>query len=121
MNPHKNVPSHFAVCVNNSRYPASLALYKIYRVLPDEDATRNGELRVLDESGEDYLYPADHFMPIEVPSAVEQAISKSPLVIQKTEEASVLDLLVSQAEDLGPKDLSMNVDYYLYGLPKRGD
>ncbi len=64
----------FAVCINNSEYPASLELYKIYRVLPDDDVAANGDLRVIDEGGEDYLYPADYFIPIEVPKAVEEAI-----------------------------------------------
>lgn len=51
----------FAVCVDNSEYPASLELHKIYRVLPDQDAERDGDLRVVDESDEDYLYPATYF------------------------------------------------------------
>ena len=54
----------FAVCVNNSEYPVSLELPKIYRVLPDEDAEKDGDLRVIDESGEDYSYPADWFMKL---------------------------------------------------------
>ncbi|MBI2876695.1 MAG: hypothetical protein HYY20_07420 [Candidatus Tectomicrobia bacterium] len=64
----------FAVCINNADYPASLELYKIYRVIPDEDAATDGDLRVIDESGEDYLYPADYFVFIELPEAVEQAL-----------------------------------------------
>lgn len=56
-----NSTRQFAICINNSEYPASLELRKIYRVLPDEDAQRDGDLRVIDESGEDYLYPADCF------------------------------------------------------------
>ena len=67
-------PSHFAVCINNVDYLASLELHKIYRVLPDEEAAKDGDLRVIDESGEDYLYPADYFVLIEVPKAVEQAL-----------------------------------------------
>ena len=55
----------FAICVDNSEYPASLELHKIYRVLPDEDVAQDGDLRVIDESGEDYLYPADYFVVIE--------------------------------------------------------
>ena len=51
----------FVVCINNTEYPASLELHKIYRVLADEDARREGDLRVVDESGEDYLYPAEWF------------------------------------------------------------
>lgn len=64
----------FAVCIENAGYPASLELYKIYRVLPDEEATRNGDTRIIDESGEDYLYLASCFVKIEVPLAVERAI-----------------------------------------------
>jgi len=62
----------FVVCVRNDDYQASLELRKIYRVLPDEKAKKKALLRVLDESGEDYLYPTDFFVPIEVP---EEALS----------------------------------------------
>jgi hypothetical protein len=64
----------FVVCVNNSEYPASLELHKIYRVIPDEDATNDGDMRVIDESGEDYLYPTDWFVFVELPDAVEQSV-----------------------------------------------
>jgi hypothetical protein len=64
----------YAVCVNNSEYPASLELHKIYRVIPDEDAATDGDIRVIDESGEDYLYPANWFAMIELPEAVEQSL-----------------------------------------------
>ena len=57
----------FAICVDNSEYPASLELHKTYRVLPDEDAQKDGDLRVVDESGEDYLFPADYFVLVELP------------------------------------------------------
>lgn len=64
----------FAVCVDNSEYPASLELHKIYRVLPDEEAESDGDLRVIDESGEDYLYPAEYFVLAELPQAVEKSL-----------------------------------------------
>lgn len=64
----------FAVCINNPGYPASLELYKIYRVLPDKYAEKDGDLRIIDESGEDYLYSASYFVPIKVPERVEQAL-----------------------------------------------
>lgn len=67
----------FAVCVDNSEYPASLELHKIYRVLPDEDAATDGDLRVLDESGEDYLYPADYFVMLELPQEVKEALLRA--------------------------------------------
>jgi hypothetical protein len=64
----------FAICINNSGYPASLELHKIYRVLPDEDAEQDGDLRVIDESGEDYLYPADYFMMLDLPREVQRVL-----------------------------------------------
>ncbi len=60
----------FAICVNNSGYPASLELYKVYRVLSDEVAEVEGDMRVIDESGEDYIYPADRFVLIDLPQKV---------------------------------------------------
>ena len=70
----KNTSPQFAICVNNSEYPVSLELHKIYRVLPDEDAEQDGDLRVIDESGEDYLYPADAFMILELPRDVQRVL-----------------------------------------------
>ena len=67
----------FAVCINNDDYEASLELHKIYRVLPDEDAAADGDIRVVDESGEDYLYPADWFVFIELPHALEKSLSRA--------------------------------------------
>ena len=59
MKTRKTSTPQFAICVDSSEYPASLELHKIYRVLPDEEAAKDGDLRVIDESGEDYLYPAE--------------------------------------------------------------
>ena len=67
----------FVICVNNTDYPVSLELFKVYRVLPDEDAAKDGDIRVIDESGEDYLYPAEYFVVIEVPHVVEQALLRA--------------------------------------------
>lgn len=67
----------FAVCVNNADYEVSLELHKIYRVLPDDDAAAHGDLRVIDESGEDYLFSADRFVPIVVPEAVQKSLLKA--------------------------------------------
>lgn len=64
----------FAVCVNNAEYPASLELHKIYRVLPDEDAEVDSDLRIVDESGEDYLYPAEYFVLTELPRSVQKSL-----------------------------------------------
>lgn len=66
----------FAVCVRNDGYEASLERNKIYAVLADEAAARDGDLRVVDESGEDYLFAADRFVAIEVPAAVRASLPK---------------------------------------------
>ena len=66
----------FVVCIDNSDYEASLELHKIYPVVPDPDAAGDGDLRIVDESGEDYLYAASRFVAIEVPEALERAIHK---------------------------------------------
>ena len=62
------------VCVNNKNYQASLEPRKIYQAIPDSGAARHRLLRVIDESGEDYIYPRDFFLPIELPKAVERAV-----------------------------------------------
>ena len=56
---------HVAMCVCNDDYPASLELRKLYRVIEDEFAAEHGLIRVIDESGEDYLYPDDFFVRTE--------------------------------------------------------
>ena len=56
----------YVVCVSNKGYRASLVVRRLYRVLHDEEASRRGLIRVIDESGEDYLYPADMFVAIEL-------------------------------------------------------
>ena len=72
MNTEKS-QAEFVVCINNEGYPASLELRKIYRTLPDEKAKKHTMLRVVDESGEDYLYPESFFVPINLPQAAEEA------------------------------------------------
>src|SRR5882724_11619665 len=67
----------FAVCVDNDGYEASLERNKIYVVLPDKDAENDGDLRVVDESGEDYLFSADRFVAIDVPAAVKASLLKA--------------------------------------------
>ena len=67
----------FVACINNEGYPASLELHKIYRVVPDKDAAADEDLRVIDESGEDYLYPASYFAPIKVPAAVKESLLRA--------------------------------------------
>ncbi len=64
----------FAVCIKNDGYAVSLERHKIYRVLPDEEALADRELRIIDESGEDYLFPRDWFMLVELPETLKQSL-----------------------------------------------
>ncbi|GAB4499438.1 MAG: hypothetical protein OHK0052_14480 [Anaerolineales bacterium] len=72
----------FAVCIQNAAYPVSLELHKIYRIIPDESAAQDGDLRVIDESGEDYLYPAACFIVIPLPRQTAQILAHSFAPIQ---------------------------------------
>lgn len=63
----------FVVCIENKNYPASLEFGKIYRVVADEKAARHNLIRVVDESGEDYLYAEKSFAAIELPQVAEDA------------------------------------------------
>lgn len=64
----------FVVCLRNEGYEVSLERHKIYQALPDADAARHRQIRIIDESGEDYLYPASYFARIELPQAVRKAV-----------------------------------------------
>jgi len=65
---------HFMICVNNRGYEASIEIRKIYEVLTDRAAEKHQQIRVIDESGEDYLYPVDYFAPIRIPSSTKEKL-----------------------------------------------
>ena len=67
---------HYVVCVRNEDYPASLELRKLYPVLEDAFAAQHGMVRVIDESGEDYLYPSEFFVRVELPASTEQTLAR---------------------------------------------
>lgn len=69
---------HYVICVKNEEYPASLELRKIYQVLPDRQAANQHLFRIIDESGEDYLYPEEYFIPITLPKTVEKVFAMTP-------------------------------------------
>ncbi|MGH7908723.1 MAG: hypothetical protein ACRENW_02600 [Thermodesulfobacteriota bacterium] len=75
MKKRSNQETRFAVCITDSE--PDLELRKIYQVLPDESAAKNNYVRVIDESGEDYLYPASYFVLIELPKEVERALRRA--------------------------------------------
>jgi hypothetical protein len=70
----KRPPKPFALCVDNAEYEASLVLGKVYRILSDTRAARDDLIRIVDESGEDYLYHKSHFVFVDFPKAVARRI-----------------------------------------------
>ena len=66
----------FAVCVRNDDYPASLELRKLYPIVEDDFAEQHDLLRVVDESGEDYLYPSTYFVRLDLPKPVERTLHR---------------------------------------------
>ncbi len=70
----KRTAETLLICVDNKGYPASLERRKLYLGIPDPTALKHGLVRVIDESGEDYLYPKDLFLPITVPQSLRKVI-----------------------------------------------
>ena len=70
----KTSAKQFVICLKNKGYEVSLERRKIYQVLPDADAAKHRQVRVVDESGDDYLYPQSFFTPIELPQPVRKAV-----------------------------------------------
>ena len=66
---------NYVVCINNGGYLTSLEVRKIYRLLPDDDASKLGMIRVIDESEEDYLFPTRYFAPIELTEELERLLA----------------------------------------------
>ena len=66
--------SRYVVCVKNDGYPASLELRKLYSAIPHKAADKAGLIRVVDESGEDYLYPTDYFLPVKLSQAIQKVV-----------------------------------------------
>ena len=65
---------HFMICVDNRGYESSLETRKLYEVLPDRRAEKHNQIRVIDESGEDYLYPEKYFAPVRLPSITKDRL-----------------------------------------------
>ena len=81
--------TRFAVCVDNGGYPASLEPRKLYEVLPDSDAQPHGQLRVVDESGEDYLYPARYFRLVVLPPALDRILRRRKVRVARAARAAL--------------------------------
>jgi len=74
---HRDPTDQFLLCVSNESYPSSLEVRKVYRALPDPVAASRGFVRVIDESGEDYLYPSDYFVAIDLPQAAARVFAEA--------------------------------------------
>ena len=70
----KQTTKQFALCIDNTDYKASLILGKVYRILPDPRAAKDDLVRIVDESGEDYLYHKSHFVFVDFPPAVKKKL-----------------------------------------------
>ena len=66
---------HFLICIENSGDKASLELRKLYERVPDAEAAKHHQVRVIDESGEDYLYPESCFLPVRLPENVAEQVA----------------------------------------------
>jgi hypothetical protein len=77
MTEKRRTPRRYVVCIANKGNEASLERNKLYVALPDRKAESEGLLRVIDEDGEDYLYPADWFVAVDVPKAVQDSLRKA--------------------------------------------
>ena len=71
----KKLEKQYVICVKNKGYSASLEAREIYRLISDAPAAKLNMVRVMDESGEGYLYPEEYFIPIELPQAVVKALA----------------------------------------------
>ena len=69
-----NSEVRFAICINDGGYVDDLKVRMVYQVLPDESAAKSNYLRVVDETGEDYLYPDTYFLPVDLPQAIKDAL-----------------------------------------------
>ncbi len=80
---HKNLSIRFAICVDTDD-PDLLTPRMVYQVLPDEDAAKSGYLRVIDNEGEDYLYPARYFVLVDFPQPVQQVLLQTSVPVMRS-------------------------------------
>jgi hypothetical protein len=66
----------YVICIDNKGYDFSLTLHKVYQVLPDPEAEEDGMIRIVDDTGEDYLFGEQRFVPVELPSAAIESFAK---------------------------------------------
>ena len=89
----KQLTKHFALCIDNAEYGASLIRGKVYRPLPDPRAAKDDFVRIVDESGEDYLYHKSHFVFVYFPKAVKKKL----LELESAPNRSLMGTLSTRA------------------------
>ena len=99
----------FAVCINNTGYPASLEAGKLYQVLPDPEAENHGLIRVIDESGEDYGYSSERFFVLDVPHALEKVLKGIPVAGQPNTTEPMSGAKTSKAKAAIPRRSRLSV------------
>jgi hypothetical protein len=107
------IDMEFVLCIDNSEYEASLILRKVYPVMSDPKGAKDGLVRIVDESGEEYLYDKSHFILVDFPNAVAKAILRL---------AGVRDPILSLGEEPivdDVSDASENHDRYIYQNKRR--
>ena len=70
-----DIKPQFAICINDAGYTDDLKIRTVYQVLPDESAARSNYIRVIDETGEDYLFPASHFVFVDIPPEAAKSLT----------------------------------------------
>lgn len=65
--------SRYVMCIDNKAYPIDLTLHKVYKVIPDAVGDQVGDIRIVDDSGEDYLFPEKYFVQVNLPEVAEQS------------------------------------------------
>ncbi len=83
---HQDTDVRFAICIDDGGYVDDLKVRTVYQVLPDGSAAKSHYLRIVDETGEDYLYPASYFVLIDIPREVEQIFTLSTLPAERNRE-----------------------------------
>jgi hypothetical protein len=91
------------VCLANEGNEASLQLWKIYKVIRDDDARSEGFLRVIDESGEDYLFPEENFAPIELPAKIKRPFERAVREQRQTTPVPRVSAAVRRASSSRPR------------------
>jgi hypothetical protein len=84
---HQDTNVRFAICIDDGGYVDDLKVKTVYQILPDESVAKSHYLRVVDETGEEYLYPASYFVLIDIPREVEQIFTVSTLSANRNCEA----------------------------------